>query len=55
MPEGNEHRQIAQVLYQQQEQAGVQIIPKEELDEMVNHDRKQALEQLNNLFGGKRK
>jgi hypothetical protein len=52
MPEGEEHRLIARVLHQQQEQAGVEIIPKEEFDEMVNHDRKQAMEQLNKLFGG---
>lgn len=53
MPEGKEHRQIARVLHQQQEQAGAEIIPKEEFDEMVNHDRKQAADQLKKLFGGK--
>lgn len=55
MPEGEEHRQIAQVLLQQQKQAGVEIVPKAEFDEMVNHDRKQALEQLNNLFSGSKR
>lgn len=50
MPEGKEHRKIAQVLYQQQQQAGVQIIPKEEFDEMLHYDQQQAAHQLQKLF-----
>lgn len=53
MPEGREHRQIAQVLMQQQDEAGVNIIPTAELNEMVNADVNAALNQLKGLFGGK--
>lgn len=52
MPEGKEHRLIAKVLFEQQEKAGVTIIPKEELDAMANAERAQSLNQLKNLFGG---
>lgn len=50
MPEGKEHRKIAQVLHQQQQQAGVEIIPKEELDQMAQADRAAAMNQLKSLF-----
>lgn len=52
MPAGKEHRLIAKVLKQQQDQAGVEIIPKEDFDEMVNADKKAASESLKSLFGG---
>lgn len=55
MPMGSEHRLIAKVLYDQQQQAGVEIISKEDLDEMVNADKKMVNDQLKALFGGKRK
>ncbi len=51
-PTGNEHRMIARVLKQQEEQAGIKIIPKEDYNEMVNADTKVAVDQLKNLFGG---
>lgn len=54
MPEGKEHRQIAKVLLEQQEKAGVTIIPKEELDAMVSAEKAQTMNQLQNLFGGKK-
>jgi hypothetical protein len=50
---GKEHRLIARVLKQQEEQAGVEIIPKEDYDEMVNADQKMMADQLKGLFGGK--
>ena len=53
MSEGKEHRQIAQVLMQQQDQAGVNIIPEAELNEMVNADVNAAINQLKGLFGAK--
>ncbi|MFC1611953.1 hypothetical protein ACFL6C_13405 [Myxococcota bacterium] len=52
MPMGKEHRLIARVLKQQEEQAGVEIIPKEDYDEMVNYDKNLAADQLKSLFGG---
>ncbi len=55
MPMGTEHRLIAKVLYDQQEQAGVEIISKEDFDEMANGDKKMMNEQLKALFGGKKK
>lgn len=54
MSMGKEHRLIAKVLKQQQEQAGVEIIPKEDFDEMVSADKKAVKDQLKNLFGGKK-
>ncbi|MFC1654403.1 hypothetical protein ACFL2F_01250 [Myxococcota bacterium] len=54
MSMGKEHRLIAKVLKQQQEQAGVEIIPKEDFDEMVGADKKALKEGLKNLFGGKK-
>lgn len=53
MPEGQEHRQIAQVLKQQQDQAGLNIITTAELNEMSNADINAALNQLKGLFGSK--
>ena len=53
MPEGKEHRQIAQVLKQQEDEAGVNIIPTAEMNDMVNADVNAALNQLKGLFGGK--
>jgi hypothetical protein len=53
MPEGKEHRQIAQVLKQQQDQAGLNIITTAELNEMNNADINAALNQLKGLFGSK--
>ena len=53
MPDGKEHRQIAQVLKQQQDEAGGNIIPTAELNDMMNADINAALNQLKGLFGGK--
>lgn len=47
-PEGKEHRQIAQVILQQQREAGVEIVPPEEVQDMMNAD----LARLRQLFGG---
>ena len=54
MSMGKEHRLIAKVLKQQQEQAGVEIIPEEDFKEMVGADKKMMKDQLKNLFGGKK-
>jgi hypothetical protein len=58
-PEGKEHRLIVEVLRKQQEQAGVEIIPQAEYDEMVKQENKaaneavgKAVDKLKNLFGG---
>ncbi len=48
-----EHRLIACVLKQKAKQAGVEIIPKEDYDEMVNADQKMMADQLKGLFGCK--
>ena len=55
MPEGKEHRIIARVLMQQQKQAGVEFIPKEDYEEMVGHDQQQAVNKLKSIFGGGKK
>jgi hypothetical protein len=54
-PSGKEHRLIAKVLKDQEKQAGIEIIPKEEFEEMVNADQKMMADQLKNLFGGGKK
>ena len=54
MSMGKEHRLIAKVLKQQQEQAGVEIIPNADFKEMVGADKKMMKDQLKNLFGGKK-
>lgn len=48
-PEGREHRQIAQVLLQQQREAGVEVASPDEVQEMMNAD----LARLKKLFGAK--
>ena len=53
MPEGKEHRQIAQVLMQQQNEAGVNIISDAEINGMMNADVNAALNQLKGLFGAR--
>ena len=53
MPEGKEHRQIAQVLMQQQNEAGVNIISDAEINDMMNADVNAALNQLKGLFGAR--
>ncbi len=55
MPEGQEHRMIARVLHQQQQQAGVEIIPKEDYDAMAKADVNAAADQLKALFNKKEK
>ena len=52
MPDGKEHRLIVLVLKQQQEQAGVEIIPEEDYDKMVGAEK--TANSLKNLFGGKK-
>jgi hypothetical protein len=54
MSAGKEHRLIAKVLRQQEEQAGVEIIPEEDFQEMVGADKKMVKDQLKSLFGGKK-
>lgn len=51
-PKGEEHRTIAAVLKQQEDEAGVDIIPEEDFEEMTNADMKMATDQLRKLFGG---
>lgn len=55
-PTGKEHLKIAEILRQQQEQAGVEIIPKGEYDEMVKQQEttqlNDGLKSLKSLFGG---
>lgn len=53
-PMGKEARIIAQVLHKQQQEAGVEVIPPEEFDEMMNADKKMMADQLKALFGGKK-
>jgi hypothetical protein len=55
MPEGKEHRLIARVLKQQQDQAGVEVIPPEDLAEMESADKNAAAQSLKSLFGGGKK
>ncbi len=55
MPEGQEHRMIARVLHQQQQQAGVEIIPKEDYDAMAMADANAAADKLRDLFKKKEK
>ncbi len=54
MSTGKEHRLIAKVLRQQEQQAGVEIIPEEDFQEMVGADKKMVKDQLKSLFGGKK-
>jgi hypothetical protein len=53
-PMGKEHRRIAQILRDQEKEAGVEIIPEEDYQEMMNADRKAMADQLQRLFGGRK-